>query len=383
MKENDDQNSSSEKDKGGVSRRDFFRTAAVIGGGVAAFQVLGKGALAQGETKAAAPGAAAGAPSKKAPLKLEQVLKTAREKLYPWCRVCPECDGVACAGEVPGFGGIGSGASFKNNYQSLAAIHLNMRTFHANKKPDTSVTIFGEKLGIPILAAATGGTTYNMGGKIGEEEYIDAILGGCLAGGTIGMVADGIGDPVTVYETRLKILRGYNGKGIAIIKPRTQEEIIKRIKLVEGAGAIAVGIDIDSAGRAARALPGQTVEPKTPAQLRELVKSTKLPFIIKGVMTPDEASMAPRRRRSRYRGVEPRGTGPRPHARSSPDPSRGIGQGQGEDDRFCRRVCPVRYGRAETPCSRGRCGACRQAPHQGRVRRREGRSRPHARQNEE
>jgi len=151
--------------------------------------------------------------AKKAGLKLEDVLKKARERLYPWCRVCPECDGVACAGEVPGFGGIGSGASFKNNYQSLAAVHLNMRTFHANKKPDTAFTIFGEKLEIPILAAATGGTTYNMSGKIGEEEYIDAILGGCIAGGSLGLVADGIGDPVSVYERRLKILRSYNGKG--------------------------------------------------------------------------------------------------------------------------------------------------------------------------
>jgi isopentenyl diphosphate isomerase/L-lactate dehydrogenase-like FMN-dependent dehydrogenase len=40
------------------------------------------------------------------------------------------------------------------------------------------------------------------------------------------------------------------------------------------------------------ALPGQTVEPKTPAQLRELVQATKLPFILKGIMTPDEAEMA-------------------------------------------------------------------------------------------
>jgi 4-hydroxymandelate oxidase len=293
MKDDADQINPSEMNKDGVSRRDFFKKAAVIGGSVAAFQVLGKGgAYAQGAAKEATPKAAAPAGGKKSPLKLDDVLKVAREKLYPWCRVCPECDGVACAGEVPGFGGIGSGASFKNNYQSLASIHLNMRTFHANKKPDTSITVFGEKLGIPILAAATGGTTYNMGGKIGEDEYIDAILGGCLAGGSLGLVADGIGDPVSVYETRLKILRGYKGKGIAIIKPRTQEEIIKRIRLVESAGAIAVGIDIDSAGRAARALPGQTVEPKTPAQLRELVKATRLPFIIKGVMTPDEASMA-------------------------------------------------------------------------------------------
>jgi 4-hydroxymandelate oxidase len=44
--------------------------------------------------------------------------------------------------------------------------------------------------------------------------------------------------------------------------------------------------------RAAMALPGQTVEPKTPAQLHELVEATKLPIILKGIMTADEAEMA-------------------------------------------------------------------------------------------
>ncbi|GAW91559.1 FMN-dependent family dehydrogenase, partial [Calderihabitans maritimus] len=33
---------------------------------------------------------------------LKQVRETAREKLKGYCRVCPVCDGRACAGEVPG-----------------------------------------------------------------------------------------------------------------------------------------------------------------------------------------------------------------------------------------------------------------------------------------
>jgi isopentenyl diphosphate isomerase/L-lactate dehydrogenase-like FMN-dependent dehydrogenase len=62
--------------------------------------------------------------------------------------------------------------------------------------------------------------------------------------------------------------------------------------MVEEAGAVAVGVDVDAAGRAARVVPGQTVEPKTPKQLTELVKATKLPFIIKGIMTKEEALKA-------------------------------------------------------------------------------------------
>jgi isopentenyl diphosphate isomerase/L-lactate dehydrogenase-like FMN-dependent dehydrogenase len=108
----------------------------------------------------------------------------------------------------------------------------------------------------------------------------------------VGMAADGIGDKLEVYQRRLDVFKSFGGKGIMTIKPKAQEEIIKRIRLIEEAGALAFAIDIDSAGRAARAVPGQIVEPKTPRQLEEIVKSTRLPFIIKGVMTVEEARIA-------------------------------------------------------------------------------------------
>jgi isopentenyl diphosphate isomerase/L-lactate dehydrogenase-like FMN-dependent dehydrogenase len=271
----------------GMSRRHFMRNAAAVGAGVAGLAALAHGeALAQAQAQ---PAPAAQAPKR---LTYADVMKEAREKLFPRCRVCPECDGWACSGEVPGFGGVGTGASFRANVESLAKLHLHLRTFHDVKKPDLTFTLWGEKLSMPILSAATGGTTYNMGGKMTEDDFINAILGGCLTAGTVGMAADGIGDALNVYETRLKAVSAHKGKAIAIIKPRTQQEIQQRLKLVEASGALAVGIDIDSAGRAAMALPGQTVEPKTAAQFKELVASTKLPFIIKGIMTVDEAEMA-------------------------------------------------------------------------------------------
>ena len=61
-------------------------------------------------------------------------------------------------------------------------------------------------------------------------------------------------------------------KGAGVLAP--QEEIIKRIAMIEQAGGIAFGVDLDSAGRAARAVPGQIVEPKTRKQIEELLKST-------------------------------------------------------------------------------------------------------------
>ncbi len=282
-------NLTEDKEDKGFSRRDFIKNISMGTAGAIAMATLAKTDKlhANEQTKRIDE-------PKNQPLKIEDVLKKARERLYPKCRVCHECDGVACAGEVPGMGGIGSGQSFKNNFIALQKIQLNMRTFHDVKKVNTSITLWGEKLSLPVLAAPTGGTTYNMGlkGKMTDDEYIDAILGGCIMAGTIGFAADGIGDPIEVFEIRLKAVKKYNGKAIVTIKPRTQDEIIKRIKMIEQAGALAFAIDIDSAGRAARALPGQTVEPKTPKQLKEIARSTKLPFIIKGIMTIEEAEMA-------------------------------------------------------------------------------------------
>jgi len=282
-------NLTEDKEDKGFSRRDFIKNISMGIAGAIAMATLAKTDKlhANEQTKRIDE-------PKNQPLKIEDVLKKARERLYPKCRVCHECDGVACAGEVPGMGGIGSGQSFKNNFIALQKIQLNMRTFHDVKKVNTSITLWGEKLSLPVLAAPTGGITYNMGlkGKMTDDEYIDAILGGCIMAGTIGFAADGIGDPIEVFEIRLKAVKKYNGKAIVTIKPRTQDEIIKRIKMIEQAGALAFAIDIDSAGRAARALPGQTVEPKTPKQLKEIARSTKLPFIIKGIMTIEEAEMA-------------------------------------------------------------------------------------------
>ena len=275
----------------GVSRRSFLTAASALGAAAVSLPLVERAAAEPVPSPAPAP-MRADSPAAKGKLTKDEVLRVAREKLFPRCRVCPECDGVACAGEVPGFGGIGTGMAFKNNYQSLAKVHLRLSTFHEVKHPDLSVEIFGQKISLPMMSGATGGTTYNMGGKIGEEEFVEAILGGCAQAGTIGWVADGIGDPMDVFQRRLVIVKQFPQRVIVTIKPKTQDEIIKRMHMVEEAGALAIAMDIDSAGRAARAVPGQTVEPKTAKQLAELAKATKLPFIVKGIMSVHEAQVA-------------------------------------------------------------------------------------------
>lgn len=222
----------------------------------------------------------------------DQVRNRAREMMMPRCYVCPECNGRGpCVGQVPGFGGMGASRGFQANYDSLAAVQLNQRIIHGVKVPDTSIDFFGTKISMPIVAAPTGGTTYNMGGKLTEAEFVTAICGGCAQAGTLGAVADGIGDPIDVFEKRLDTLKQLGFKAIVGLKPRTQKDIITRMHLAAQAGVVALTIDLDSAGRAARATKGTTVEPKTFAQLKELVKASPLPLLFKGIMTPDEAEL--------------------------------------------------------------------------------------------
>ncbi|MDI1472645.1 MAG: alpha-hydroxy-acid oxidizing protein [Thermodesulfovibrio sp.] len=220
----------------------------------------------------------------------QEVKKIAKEKLKPYCRVCPICNGVACAGEVPGMGGVGTGSSFKANVEALNRIKLNLSTIHDVRQPDTEIEIFGQKLSLPVMSAPITGTTYNMGGAITEDVYTQEVIAGSIMAGTIGWTGDGA-DPL-MYGSGIDAIKKNDGKGIPIIKPRAQDEIIKRIRLAEEAKALAVGVDIDGAGLVTMALRGQPVSPKSPKEIEELVKSTKLPFILKGIMTLKEAEIA-------------------------------------------------------------------------------------------
>lgn len=219
---------------------------------------------------------------------LKQARATAKEKYQGFCKVCNTCDGRTCAGQVPGMGGTGSGSAFNVNVQKLAQIKLNLRTIHGAHNPELSMQLLGHEIDSPIIGAPITGINYNCGGAICEEEFAEFWVQGCAQAGTIGMTGDGA-DP-TMYSAGLEGIKKYGG--IPFIKPRSQTEILTRVRQAEANGAIAVGIDIDGAGLITMALKGQPVGPKTKEELQELVQSTSLPFILKGIMTVDEARLA-------------------------------------------------------------------------------------------
>lgn len=220
---------------------------------------------------------------------IKEVRENARERMKGFCMLCNECNGVWCAGKVPGMGGTGSGDSFKRATNKLKRVRFIMKTIHSAKKPILKTNLFGEELALPVIGAPITGTVFNFGGYVTEEEFAHDAIFGAIQAGTIGMVGDS-GDP-KCFEASIKAIKEAGGKGIAIIKPRSNEEILKRIKLAEEAGAIAVGIDLDGAGLVTMALFGQPVGPKSLDDLKLLVKSTKLPFIVKGILSVEEATL--------------------------------------------------------------------------------------------
>ncbi|AWB10939.1 FMN-dependent dehydrogenase [Thermodesulfobium acidiphilum] len=215
------------------------------------------------------------------------IKEEARKKFNNFCRVCPVCDGRACAGEVPGMGGTGTGESFKQNVRALSDIRLNLRVVHDVLEPDTSINLFGIDLLTPIMGAPITNALLNCGGALTEFELVSSLVKGCHEAGSLGW----IGDPAvpSMFVDGLEAIK-LATRGVAIIKPRVdQGEIIKRFLDAIQAGAIAVGIDIDGAGLVTMKLKGQAVGPKSVSKIRELVNSVNVPFIVKGVMTPDEA----------------------------------------------------------------------------------------------
>jgi len=221
---------------------------------------------------------------------MKEIRNQARKQMEGYCRVCPVCDGRVCAGEVPGMGGLGTGAAFRDNVQALSESRFQMRVIHDVVEPRTRTEILGIPLEIPVLAAPIGGVSFNMGGNISEEDYITSKLDGCQEKGIIGCTGDGA--PAFIHESGFQAIRSLKGHGIPFIKPWEDRELNTKLEGAAATGASIVGMDVDAAGLITLKLMGRPVSPKTPEKLKEIISRTPLKFILKGIMTADQARIA-------------------------------------------------------------------------------------------
>jgi len=187
-------------------------------------------------------------------------------------------------------GGLGTGAAFRNNLAALASFRLHMRVLHDVDAPRTDRTVLGQTLDIPVLAAPIGGVSFNMGGAISENDYITSKLKGCRAKNIIGCTGDGV--PPFIHEAAFAAIRAVEGKAIPFIKPWEDAELFDKLEKAVATGATAVGMDIDAAGLVTLKQMGRPVSPKSPAKMKHIVATVPVPFILKGIMTADQARIA-------------------------------------------------------------------------------------------
>jgi len=133
----------------------------------------------------------------------------------------------------------------------------------------------------------------SFGGEevISEKEFCRSVVLGCKDAGTLSWRGDTF--TYSLNESYgIDAIAEAKGAGVKIVKPRKQEVIIEFFKKAEAAGSVAVGVDIDGCGSYAMATHDKPVFKKNIDEIKELVSSTKLPVIIKGIMSVEDAIMA-------------------------------------------------------------------------------------------
>ncbi len=147
--------------------------------------------------------------------------------------------------------------------------------------PVLDFELYGTKAATPIMTAALSHLDHFM-----YPGAADALARGAKEAGAIlwyGMAE----------EAEIGRLAGYGAPMIEIIKPYTDREMIyRKIRHAEELGLLAVGIDIDhpfADDGSPDIVSGHEMTALKTAELREICRDTRLPVIIKGVLSVRDA----------------------------------------------------------------------------------------------
>lgn len=142
--------------------------------------------------------------------------------------------------------------------------------------PSTTFELYGEKFSTPIMTAALSHLNNNRASGMVE------MAKGAMAANAV--MWTGMGD-----DAELEAITATGAKTIKIIKPHSDNNtIFKKIEHAEKCGVLALGMDIDHSfnnkGQFDNVL-GLPMSGKTLDEIKEFVNATKLPFVIKGVLS--------------------------------------------------------------------------------------------------
>lgn len=152
------------------------------------------------------------------------------------------------------------------------------------KEPDTSITIYGHRFDTPIMTSSLSHMNYV---HKEADHPMEAYATGARMVNTmhwVGMIENQ--DIDSILETGAKTVR--------IIKPYADtEKVFSQIKYAQENGAFAVGMDIDhwfdknTGGM--DVVIGELMKNYTCAEIKTFIEATDLPFIIKGVLSVQDA----------------------------------------------------------------------------------------------
>ena len=174
------------------------------------------------------------------------------------------------------------GTAFRANRKYLDSLFFEPKFFDP-VDVDTSLTIFSRKLKTPVFCTAIS--------RVDPlPQTVMAEIGSGLnnAGSLMMLGIGGSQELQSAIDTGVPVVK--------IVKPyRNTELIFEKVRDAESRGCVAVGLDIDHFyGRLAGDRVGrtETFGPQSTDVLKQLVSQTKLPFIIKGVLSVQDAERA-------------------------------------------------------------------------------------------
>jgi 4-hydroxymandelate oxidase len=175
----------------------------------------------------------------------------------------------------------------------LNRLHMDSFVFEMrlldSQQADTSTTLFGAKLRAPIVAAAICESRILKRLTPWDPPYLEQIAAGLADAGT--MMSTGM---VTLDELGRIVDQG--APVLHVVKPfKDDEEVVRHLERAAQLGCVAVGMDVDVVflEKAWDEVPGPALlGHKTLDDLRRFRAATKLPFLLKGVLSAHDAKLA-------------------------------------------------------------------------------------------